>query len=767
VQPVQLATGHPRLFVTAQDLPRLRSWAVDSNPLWAQGLVPLATQAKADMDGGRVPQQDRGTREFEEYGVEKYAELFAFMSLVAPNQADRDDYAKRARTLLMYGLNEAAKGPAEGQPFRAPDFFTYDSNRSRWRGEAWMFTVDWIYPSLTADDKATIRKVFLMWADQIVQNGYHRPDPVGVLNDPSLVSNVQNERWAANNYFSAEMRNLGLLAMALDPADDPNGQLSKYLNSAIGAYLYMIDYLYHHDTAGGLAAEGFEYGPQAVGYTAQFLYVLHAAGQDDPAKWGPQAKLMSDRYWNDALLAFFHTTSPVPVPDQNVGQVYQPAYYGDGQTFAVPDYIELFGPMGLYDMMTGNTARLSALRWIEINMSPGGAAGLLQRVSNADDFRNSIFYFMLLDPTAPVPPDPRPAQPLTFFAPGLGHMYARTGWGADATWFGYMLGWNLIDHQHADGNDFHFYRKGEFLTKETTGYDNGTSDFHNTLALENDVPDHNDPTDYRHAEWLTGSQWGYTPSGDGKIVAHSFGKDYLYALGDATGLYNSDYERTTDITQANRSIVWLEPDYVITYDRATSKTANRFKRYWLQLPAQPSISGNRATVVTPKGQQLFVTSLSPDGAAISAAALQPPDGGSIADGEPMKFRMKIEAPGGPKDVRFLTVLQGADPGAAPAQVSSIQSSGAGGTPFAGAVVAGAGGTGGTAVLFPVDLNPGFSTLQISIPAGTSTLMVTGLGPGASYDVGVQGSGANAQVQVTPGTQQKADDGGVLVVKLPR
>jgi hypothetical protein len=39
-------------------------------------------------------------------------------------------------------------------------------------------------------------------------------------------------------------------------------------------------------------------------------------------------------------------------------------------------------------------------------------------------------------------------------------MYARTGWGADATWFGYIIGWNNIDRQHGDGNDFHFYRKG-------------------------------------------------------------------------------------------------------------------------------------------------------------------------------------------------------------------------------------------------------------------------------------------------------------------
>ena len=57
--PVAL-TGHPRLFIRPDDVTRLRSWAVDSNPLWRQGLVPLANQARADMDAGRVPGQWAG-----------------------------------------------------------------------------------------------------------------------------------------------------------------------------------------------------------------------------------------------------------------------------------------------------------------------------------------------------------------------------------------------------------------------------------------------------------------------------------------------------------------------------------------------------------------------------------------------------------------------------------------------------------------------------------------------------------------------------------
>jgi hypothetical protein len=751
-------SNHPRLFLSAEDVPRLRAWAVSSNPLWEQGMVPLATAARADMDAGRVPGQDRGSREYEEFGVEKYAELFAFLSLIDPAPAARADYARRAHDLLMAGLNEAAKGPATGQPFRDPDFFAPTSNRSRWRGEAWMFTVDWIYPTLTAADKATVRQVFLRWADDIVQKGYHHPEPVGVLNDPALISNVSNARWAANNYFAADMRNLGLMALALDPADDPGNQLGGYLSVAIGAHLYMIDALYHHDARGGLAAEGFEYGPQALGYVAQFLYVLHVAGQDDPGRWGSQVRLLADPFWNDLVQAFFHTTSPVPVPVPDVGPGYQPAFYGDGQNYVTPEFIEVFAPLGLYDARTANTSRLAALRWIETNMVPGGADGLLERVSRTDDFRDAIFTFLLFDPTAPPPADPRPAQPLTFYAPGLGHLYARTGWGPDATWFGYTLGWNTIDHQHGDGNNFHFYRRGEFLTKEVTSYDGASSDYHNTLALQNDAPDHNDPGDYRHTLWLRGSQWLYEPAGDGTILAHSFGQDFVYALGDATHLYNTEYDLATDITQASRSIIWLKPDYVLTYDRAASKTANRFKRYWLQLPAPPVITGNRVRVTTPKGQQLFVSALLPVGAALTGQPVPAPEGGEVAQYEPMKYQLQIEAPGNPQEVRFLTVLQGADAGAPASTVTAIQSTS--GTAYAGAAVA------GRAVVFPVNLGGTFSGVEFVVPGDTTTLLITGVQPGGSYAVHTQRQGDQIAVQVAAGGAQQADTGGVLVVNAP-
>ena len=103
-------TDHPRLLVTSSDVARLRSWATDANPVYKDGLAAYAVRAKADMDAGHAPGEDTGSKDYERYPSEWYAELFAFMSVVAPDEAARTDYGGRARTLLMHVIDRALAG---------------------------------------------------------------------------------------------------------------------------------------------------------------------------------------------------------------------------------------------------------------------------------------------------------------------------------------------------------------------------------------------------------------------------------------------------------------------------------------------------------------------------------------------------------------------------------------------------------------------------------------------------------------------------------
>ncbi|MCA1665021.1 MAG: hypothetical protein LC659_12255, partial [Myxococcales bacterium] len=211
-------TGHPRLWVRAGDLPRLRAWTIGKNPMW-DALRGAAEEARSEMDAGKVPagkdcMNDSGTQ-----GCEEYAELFAFMSLLSPSEKERHDYAARAVKLVMIVVDRAAKGPSDSDELRR-DKFSID-DRSRWNGEAFALTVDWIYPYLTAAEKKTIRSVFLHWADVITHadtTDNNHPDPIGVVDNPKLVEDHLKTRWAGNNYYTAHARNLAMMALSFDAA---------------------------------------------------------------------------------------------------------------------------------------------------------------------------------------------------------------------------------------------------------------------------------------------------------------------------------------------------------------------------------------------------------------------------------------------------------------------------------------------------------------------------------------------------------------------
>jgi hypothetical protein len=255
-----------------------------------------------------------------------------------------------------------------------------------------------------------------------------------------------------------------------------------------------------------------------------------------------------------------------------------------------------------------------------------------------------------------------------------------------------------------------------------------------------------------------GSQWMIVAGGDPEILALDIGEGYVYALGDATNLYNSEAEFSTDIVHASRSIVWLQPDHIVVYDRAESKTEGRFKRFWLNLPSGASTEETVSTMTTASGQQLVVSTLLPEDAEITAEPAESlEETGEVAAGEPMQFRLRIEAPGGPASARFLHVLQGVDAGSSSDSSVLIESDSP--TPFVGALVR------GTVVLFPFDLGTTLEEVTYSVPADTDRHLITGLAPRGTYESESVIEGTTLIVTIRPGTDLEASEGGVLVLDL--
>ena len=67
----------------------------------------------------------------------------------------------------------------------------------------------------------------------------NHPEPKGLKNDPKLLSEIDRVYWSGNNYFTAHMRNIALMSLALDEGDDPGGALKGHLDSAVGSWLLM------------------------------------------------------------------------------------------------------------------------------------------------------------------------------------------------------------------------------------------------------------------------------------------------------------------------------------------------------------------------------------------------------------------------------------------------------------------------------------------------------------------------------------------------
>jgi hypothetical protein len=829
-------TTHPRLWITAADLPRLRGWAVDANPMYKNGLSVAAAIAKADVDAkwnwaaGKpncvdLSQQscwhDDGSANFIGEATEAYAEFFAFMSLVDPNAANRTQWATRSHVMLMWAMNQAVAGLASNQPFRDPSFSAY--NRANYWGEAWPLTVDWIYPSLTTADKATIRTVFKQWANHLLTvstAGDEHPQPVGVYNSPKLLGNDPSMtpynqqaaqvqlRWAANNYFLGHMRELALMSMAIDTTDDPptdtsqpanqlGNTLRSYFSDVAGAWLYQTYSLFEDATvvrqqlklkapnislgiaSGGLPVEGSLYG-ESLGFLGETLLAMRTAGFDDTAAYGPQVGLFGSSYWDKAIDGFLSNTAPIPYTPPAadnlgyLGQLYQIAAYGDMlRSYAEPDSaLTLAATVGIADEHTNNATRLEKVRWTALNIPQGGPAQIYQR-AGSDVWGNSyasdsILYFLLFDPNAAKPVDPRPSLPTKFVMPSIGRILARTDWSAKSTWFTYRCGWESINHQSGDCGQFELYRKGQWLIKQWDNYANDglgyTSLYHNILGIQNDLPA-NLSSLYTQT-YAYGSQWNNDGNDGDASLLLSVNDNWAYSLTDATNLYNhpefyTPSEAAMDVKKAERSIVWLNPDYVVVYDRATTGHAMRFKQLNLSLVAAPVIVGNTARAVK-GGQAVTIQSLLPAGATVTEQHFWKTNPSQemdrVADLSPSTNRLVIADPKKPADTRFLTVVQGSDSSAKADVATAIHSTA--GTPFDGAVV------GDTVVVFPVKAANNIATTTFSVPSGVTRFLITGLGRSKGYDVLIATAGGGKTVTVKAGTSLKSDDGGVIGVGFP-
>lgn len=775
-----------------------------------------------------MPEDDDGNYEATSKPSETYAMVFAFMSLLETNATKRLEYIDAAKTCLFRVIDISVLGHDPNNPglaFRQKGFA--QSQRSFY-AEAFPFTVDWLLAhgsnTFTALEKAKLRKCFLEWAHDCRDHFYFAPyNPEGFYNDPKLFRFFEQQaadtrdalRLSLNNHWANHERAIGLYAMCFDPADDipnagigdtaPAGALTGFtqapggewiyqntgeLRNATGVWLYMTDYALRHDGGGGISQEGAMYASNGLGPVALLLSCLRSSGQDDVGRWGSQVSLENHPFWWQVVRGSFALVPPAPRPLklglEYAGPMYENVPWGDMQNYGMDDvFVKVFAPLALVDIAEHgiNAPFAQQARWFLKNLPTGGAAAFQSRIrqlsANAR-WRDAIYYFLLFDPKAAEPTDPRPGEPKSYWAQfndagTMGSIFARSGNSASDAYFDYRLGWNRIDHQGGDGNSVELWFNGVWITRRWAGYGARTlcSDYQNTFAFGNWTPA--DPN-YGLLTTLphdNGGQFPYGEVGDPVIRARSLAPNYAFVTGDATPLYNSyQHAELREVTDATRSTLWLKPGTMVVYDRAATKSASA-KRQWFNLQKAPAISGNTASLTVVDQWQtsewnndlqqsiytdhavakadVRITSVLPATTLSVDTTLPMIPGGNqeTAVGEEQKARLKIEANGDPQSARMLSVIESVLPGAGNHNATALVANN-----FEGAAI------GDTVVMFKSDLNAAFTGLAYTAPAGAARHFITGLAPNTAYGVQLNGN----QVAINPnGATHVTDAGGVLVL----
>ncbi|MGE5185159.1 MAG: hypothetical protein ACM31C_23985 [Acidobacteriota bacterium] len=452
-------------------------------------------------------------------------------------------------------------------------------------------TYDWCFDTVTAAQKTR----WLAYANQAVWNvwnnnqaqwgGQSMPWSGWAVNDPS------------DNYYYSFLQATMLLGLA-EMGDDPAGDtwITQFRQTK------MLDQLvptFDSDLVGGGSREGTGYGTAMMRLFWLYDFWYATTGEKLAVKT-PHTRA--------SMLAMMHQIVPTldrfaPTGDQSRDST---ASMFDYQRNYLQELVHLFAT----DSLAPRVATLLADCSVPVMGSQFMAVDDFL-YDNADVSVGSM------------------AGGTAYYAPGIGELYARSGWDTHATWMNLIAGPYTEGHAHQDQGSLLVYKDGWLA------YD-AVVDSHSGLRQEPDAHGLVRVTQ-------NGSTVGQQIGNASQMVALHSGTGWLYAAADITPMYTG-----SAVSRMQREIVYLQPDTIVVYDRVTS--ASGTQQVWsLATPKQPSISGSTATITGTHA--LHVQRLAPASATSSVFnyATQDPSG-DYSGG----FRLDETAAGG--DQRFLHVL---------------------------------------------------------------------------------------------------------------
>lgn len=426
-------SSHPRLLLTQSMLPGLRSRANSHNVTYRTIRDSGLTALKKDNEiwswsckgGSGQPSSDQSG-----WYKEGDAYLFAFLSMVAPGQEERNQWGCYGRDIWVYVMKQVLSGKE-------------NIRGNHWSDSALPFTLttDWLMAGnyLSADDQklsreflAEITKTILgyIYGTSLTFNKYNSPEQFA----PNDAGSIGNLRIMGNNYVMSKLLFVTAAALTFNdtPADDPDlttachasryqmcpdyspGSLHAYFSLLAGDLLYrMYAHLEAPDVSAGAYAQAFHDIPKQLSclyidgsphscfgdgrggessegswYQYSFyklrytLNMLHTAGYDDPLRYGPQISLGTSSWWDMKALSDleFLTGFSAKNGPKVCAACVSPAFgyltTGDSNTYyREPGDMHTEAAMLVSDSYVGRKDRTDLLRWLMLNSAFGGPLG--------------------------------------------------------------------------------------------------------------------------------------------------------------------------------------------------------------------------------------------------------------------------------------------------------------------------------------------------------------------------------------------------------
>ena len=444
------------------------------------------------------------------------------------------------------------------------------ANEARWSGEQPFLVFDWCYAHMTSQDRDAI---ISKWNTTLAR---YNAEAWGGPSQP------------ANNFFWGYLRNSLLWGIV---SYHHNARAQEFIDNALDLRYRSLtnspangskfNGWYNSFGVGGVPLEGTQYGIYMLGYPVIAFTSASDYGYD---AWNAVP------FWRDVIYYLHYATTPARTQKQDGSSSHYEIFpFNDDETFINgqdtqnTDYSNFLGAMILRYPSTAFGRQ--AHTWLQTRGIP------------AEWWVRAELASVSITGSAP-------SFPLDYYAGGARFLYGRSARDENATTFMLQLGGHDSDeagggvgHHHLDVGNFQLWRKGRWISRETTGYDilkDGIRSWNNGAAVDPKEAVAHNALLFEGRGQITGRR------GWSKVLRLQSTDSFAYSAVDMTDSYravaNQTWEAKHDwpfAEKAVREFVYLRGlESLVILDRAKSGSASLNSVYNSEYPG-PRLAGTQ------------------------------------------------------------------------------------------------------------------------------------------------------------------------------